>query len=81
MFDNMFVKLSTCLADAVYLLYHLKYILHDKVSITSILGANYFFFPNNSEWLPILTISTMSDIASIQIRRKSLPTWHSMQSL
>ena len=39
------------------------------------------FFPNNSEWLPIRTISTMSDAASIQIRRKSLPTWHSIQSL
>ncbi len=35
---------------------------------------NHFFFPNSSEWLPILTISTMSDTASIQIRRKSLPT-------
>lgn len=83
MFDNIFLNLNTTYLDnAVYLLCHLKYILHDKVSIASILGgANHFFLPNNSEWLPILTISTMSDTASIQIRRKSLPTWHSMQSL
>lgn len=33
MFDNIFLNLSTTyLANSVYLLYHLKYILHDKVS-------------------------------------------------
>lgn len=39
----------------------------------------YLFFPNNSEWLPILSKSIISP--SIQIRRKSPSIWHSIQPL
>lgn len=44
MFDNIFLNLNTTYLDnAVYLLCHLKYILHDKVSIASILGGGKSF--------------------------------------